>query len=438
VRNRIATRGTGRSLLTSPIYRPSPRLARAALEDYAPVYGTSVLELDRSLGASPGRADMIDLTHGDTRAFEPPPAAAEDLAAAVADNTEAYTPYRGSTTVRNLLAPRLERLLVRAVDPERDLIITPGTQGGLFAALSALVSPDDVVALPDPDYFMTERIAAYLGARPHRVALHQDGDGVLRIDSADLEAAAAKRPKILVLSHPNNPTGGVYEPETAQALADLVIRGDMFAVVDQLYCRLLFDKGDYVHLGSLPGMAERTVTLLGPSKSESMSGYRVGVAVGPPAVIDGMERVVSLAALRTAGYAQQVLRHWMDDDDEWMDQRIAAHQYLRDRLIARLKAVPGMVVAAPAASSYVFSDASRTPRAGWLASAALQADDYALAVAMKAGGVLISPGYQFGPAGRGHFRINFSQDAGRLDTAADRISATLGSREGVESGDVSP
>jgi aspartate/methionine/tyrosine aminotransferase len=391
-----------------------PALTAAALDDYAASYGASVLDLDKALAAAPGPADLIDLTHGDTRAFVPPAAAAADFAAAVAENTEAYTAYRGSASLRSVVAPRLARLLGRRVDGASEVIVTPGTQGGLFTALSALISPGDRVALPDPEYFMSERIIAYLGGKALRLPLAQDSQGLLSISPDALAAAASA--DLLVLSHPNNPTGGVYTADTVHALAELVTAGDMLAVVDQLYCRLIFAGTQYLHLSSLPGMAERTVTLLGPSKTESMSGYRVGVAVGPAPVIDAMERVLSLTSLRTGGYSQQVLRHWMADDDAWLAERTAAHEAIRDNLVARLRAIPGITVAPPAGSSYVFPDASATGAGG---------NDHDLALALKAAGVLVSPGYQFGPAGRGRFRINFSQDAGRLSRAVDRIEAVL-------------
>ena len=395
-------------------FRTPPALNAAALDDYAALYGASVLDLDKALGAAPGPADLIDLTHGDTRAFVPPAVAAADFATAVAENTEAYTAYRGSASVRSVLAPRLARLLGRPVDGASQVIVTPGTQGGLFTALSALISPGDTVALPDPEYFMSERIIAYLGGKPLRLPLSQDGRGLLSISPGALAAAATA--DLLVLSHPNNPTGGVYTGQTARALAEMVTSGGMLAVVDQLYCRLIFAGTEYLHLSSLPGMADRTVTLLGPSKTESMSGYRVGVAVGPALIIDAMERVLSLTALRTGGYSQQVLRHWMADDDAWLADRTAAHEATRDDLVRRLRAVPGVSVAPPAGSSYVFPNASAT---------AAGSNDHNLALALKAAGVLVSPGYQFGPSGRGRFRINFSQDAGRLALAVDRIEAVL-------------
>ncbi len=104
--------------MTATARREPPALAAAALPHYAAGYGGSVLELDRALGRAAGPADLIDLTHGDTRAFPPPPSAAADLRAAVDANDEAYTAYRGSASLRARLAPRLAELLGRPVDPE--------------------------------------------------------------------------------------------------------------------------------------------------------------------------------------------------------------------------------------------------------------------------------------------------------------------------------
>ncbi|HEX5195264.1 MAG TPA: aminotransferase class I/II-fold pyridoxal phosphate-dependent enzyme [Solirubrobacteraceae bacterium] len=403
------------------VSRPDPTsLHAAALPGYADDYGASVLELDRALAAAPGPPDLIDLTHGDTRAFPPPGIAAADLVTAVRDNDEAYTAYRGSATLRAGLAPRLGALLGRAVDASTQLIVTPGTQGGLFAALSSLVGHGDVVALPDPDYFMSERIVAYLGARAVRLALQVAPDGRLTLSEGSLARATDAR--LLLLSHPNNPTGGVYGPDMVRALARWVHAGDRICVVDQLYCRQLFDGAAFTHMCALPGMAERTVTLIGPSKTESMSGYRVGVAVAPPDTIDAMERVLAMASLRTTAYAQQVLRHWLDGDGDWIARRTAAHQALRDRLVALLRAIPGVTVASPLGSSYVFPDVSGS---AWAVAAGDQPRGDALAITLKAAGVLINPGYQFGRGATTRFRINFSQDAARLWEACARIRRVL-------------
>ena len=401
-------------------FRVPPALAAAELPVYEARYGLSVRAMDRVIGEVSAPPELIDLTHGDTRAFTPPASAKEDVLAAITDNSEAYSPYRGSNGLRTLLSPRIGELLEREVDPDRELILTPGTQGGLFTSLSALVSPGDAVALPALEYFMDERIGAYLGALLVRVDVEYSAQGLMSVSEDALEAASRAGVCGLVLSHPNNPTGAIYDQSSLHRMADWAIANDLWVVADQLYCRLIFDGRTYGHIGSLPRMIERTVTLLGPSKTESMSGYRVGVAVGPPPVIDAIEQVVSMTSLRTAGYAQHTLRHWMEGDETWLKERIVAHEALRDELIIGLRAIPGMMVKASAGSSYVFPDISGTE---W--GCAHDGDDFAFARAAKSAGVLISPGYQFGPAGRGHFRINFSQNAGRLRHSVEIIDSVL-------------
>jgi aspartate/methionine/tyrosine aminotransferase len=393
-------------------------LQAAALGEYAAAYGGSVLDLDRSIASAAAPPDLIDLTHGDTRAFVPPDWALARFEAGVHDNDEAYTAYRGSTSLRDLLAPRVGGLLGRPVDPSAELIVTPGSQGALFAALSSLLGPGDVVALADPDYFMNERISRYLGATVVRMPVRQDERGQLSFAPGAVDEAVAAGPTAVLLSNPNNPLGGVYSAAALEQIAAVAQRVDARVIVDQLYCRLVFDAAEFVHLSAIGGMSERTVTLLGPSKTESMSGYRVGLAVGPAPVVDQMERVLSLASLRTSGYAQQVLRGWLVDDDAWLAQRTAAHQEIRDLVVGRLRAVEGVRVGQPAGSSYVFPDCSRVGSGRW-------GDDHELTLALKAAGVLVSPGYQFGPAGRGHFRINFSQAVDRIEPALDRITAVL-------------
>ena len=282
------------------------------------------------------------------------------------------------------------------------------------------MAPGDVVAFPAVEYFMDERICAYLGATSHRIPINQDDDGIITVRDEDLEVASRLGVRGVVLSHPNNPTGGVYSTESLKRLAAWAVDEDLWVVVDELYCRLIFDGHEYGHLGSFDGMEDRTVTLLGPSKTESMSGYRVGAAIAPREVADAMEQVISLASLRTGGYAQQTLRHWMDDDGPWLSDRTKAHQLIRDTLVERLRAIPGVTVSRPAGSSYVFPCVAGS---AWALSHG--DDDFALALTLKENGVLIAPGYQFGLAGRGHFRINFSQDSTRLALALDTLEAVV-------------
>src|ERR1700739_607455 len=228
----------------------------------------------------------------------------------------AYTPYRGDPEVRRHVARALTNFLGRPVDPERELILTPGSQAALFTALSAMLEPGDRVVLGDPDYLAYERLMTFLGAEVDRVELRLDG-GSGSIDADQLDDAIGADTRCIVMSNPNNPTGEVLSAEAIAVVAAAARDHELVVVIDELYSRLIYDERSYVHLGTLDGMAERTVTVLGPSKTESLSGYRLGVAVAPAATIDAMEDVLSVAALRAPAYAQSALIHWLAEDSDF-------------------------------------------------------------------------------------------------------------------------
>lgn len=402
-------------------YSKPSALVRAGLEGYKKLYGQSVLEMDAMLAKVPPHPNQIDLTHGDTTAFLPPASAFLDFAKAVEKNTEAYSAYRGSSTVRNVLAPRLTNLLEVEVDPVTEVIITPGTQGALYSALSSLVGPGTLVAFPATEYFMNERIVSYLGGESIRIPTFISEDGYIEIEESNLLRASSHGASVFVFSNPNNPTGGIYSRKMCEKLAVWAKNSAIAVIVDQLYCRLIYDGRDFTNFCGLPGMRDQTITLLGPSKTESMSGFRVGIAVAPLKLINSMESVLSMTSLRTAGYAQHALTHWLDKDEEWLTERIQLHQVIRDYLVLGLSEIPGVKVTVPAGSSYVFPDFSKVESVNHNN----YDDDFVLTKDLKLAGVLVSPGYQSGIHGRGHFRINFSQHFDSIKLAVDRIRSLV-------------
>jgi aspartate/methionine/tyrosine aminotransferase len=171
-------------------------------------------------------------------------------------------------------------------------------------------------------------------------------------------------------------------------------------------------------------MQERCVTLLGPSKTESMSGYRVGITVGPPDVLDAIESVLSAMSLRAPAYAQQLLKHWWVDDLDFVAARVPELRHLHDATIERFREVPFLKVHPAQGTAYLFPDISALALPDQQVAARLQRDAK----------VIVSPGYQFGPAGVGHFRVCFARDeeawADALKAMVD-VLAALGKEEGL-------
>jgi len=378
------------------------------------------------IGSSPGQrrlsarsdhltadAVAVDFSHGDVDAFPPHPAAEAAFVAALGEGGQAaYTQYRGNAGVRQRLAGRLAALTGAPVDPQHELIITPGTQGALFLALASLVEQGDPVGIIEPDYFANRRIVGFLGGRPVPVRLDLFGRSPAVLDTGTLRAALrAAGAHVLCLSNPNNPTGAVLPETTLAALAQTCAEDDVFVVMDQLYCRQLFTSAAFTHLRALPGMRARCVTLMGPSKTESLSGYRIGTAIGPGWLIDRMEAVLSITSLRAPGYSQRVLDTWLAEEPGWLADRVNAHRAVRDRIVEILSKLDGCQVTTPDAGSYLFV---RLPE---LKTAA--ADFIGELADSEA--VVVTPGSEFGRGFDDFFRINFSQDADAAVAAIERL-----------------
>lgn len=363
-----------------------------------------------------GRA--VDFSHGDVDAHPPSPGSFDLFAAGVAKGgAQAYTEYRGDLGIRAMVAERLAAFTGAPVDARDGLIITSGTQGALFLAVAATVTRGDKVAIVQPDYFANRKLVAFLDAEMVPVQMHYAtaAPGEAGLDLAGLEAAFRAGARTFLFSNPNNPAGTVYSPAEIARIAALAAQYGATVIVDQLYSRLLYTGCGYTHLRAVQPGAENLVTIMGPSKTESLSGYRLGVAFGAPQIIARMERLQAIVSLRAPGYSQAVLRGWFDEPAGWMAARIAAHQAIRDDLVARFAAIPGCTVRAPEAGSYLF------PR---LPALAITPAQFVKALRLQAG-VTVTPGTEFSPHTADSVRLNFSQDHAAAVAAVDRLAALV-------------
>jgi aspartate/methionine/tyrosine aminotransferase len=355
----------------------------------------------------------VDFSHGDVDAFPPAPGAFAAVAAAYdAGSSQAYSRYRGHLAIREPLAGRIAEFTGAPVHPGREVIIVPGTQAGLFLAMSALVEPSDKVAVIEPDYFANRKIVSYLGGQIVPVPLsYENRDAPAELDFDQLNVAVKAGAKVILLSNPNNPTGVVYPERQIRGIVDLAERFGAFVVVDQLYARLIYPGHTLTHLRACGISTDRCLTLLGPSKTESLSGFRIGVAVGAPDVIGRMEQLLAIVSLRTAGYNQSALDSWFTEPDGWLDDRITAHQRIRDDLVRILSAADGFGVRPPEGGSYIF------PRLPELIAAPTRFVDSL----RERAGIIVTPGTEFSSQHGTSIRLNFSQDHDRAVRAVRTI-----------------
>ncbi len=358
----------------------------------------------------PGRA--VDFSHGDVDAFAPTPDARKAWEAGYdLGGAQAYTEYRGAAEIRADVSKSLAGFTGAPIDPVDELIITPGTQGALFLALGAVVDQGTKVVIIEPDYFANRKLVRFFGGEilpiPLRYHDTPDQNGP-NLDA--LEAACKAGAEVFVFSTPNNPTGQVFGETTITRIADLAAQYDLTLIVDQLYSRLLYSGEGYTHLRACATRPDKLVTIMGPSKTESLSGFRLGVAFGSAALIDRMEKLQAIVSLRAAGYSQAALKTWFHEPEGWMDARIAQHEAIRDDLLAVFRTA-GFRTATSQAGSYVFPE---------LPELVVSPEVFVRLLRLQAG-VTVTPGAEFSPHTTSSIRLNFSQDHTAAVAAAHRI-----------------
>lgn len=356
----------------------------------------------------------VDFSHGDVDAHDPPPEAFDAFIAGVkAGGAQAYTEYRGAVSIRESVAERLAAFTGASVDAANGLIVTPGTQGALFLAVAATVARGDKVAIVQPDYFANRKLVEFFEAELMPVQMHYGAaEAEAGLDLGELEAAFRDGAQVFLFSNPNNPVGVVYSRAEIDAIASLACKYGATVIVDQLYSRLTYTGIDYTHLRARDIDPQNVVTIMGPSKTESLSGYRLGVAFGSHAIIERMEKLQAIVSLRAAGYAQAVLGTWFAEPEAWMVDRIAAHQAIRDDLVKLFRGIEGCSVRTPGAGSYLF------PK---LPEFTITPANLVTALRQQAG-VTVTPGTEFSPHCASSVRLNFSQDHTAAVDAVKRLA----------------
>lgn len=361
---------------------------------------------------------LVDFSHGDVDAHRPTPGALKIFCDGVArGGAQAYTEYRGDAQIRIDMAQRMAEFTGAPVDAEEGLIITPGTQGALFLAVAATIGRGDKIAIVQPDYFANRKLAEFFDAEilpvqlPHARGIPDEAG----IDLSALEDAFKSGASVFLFSNPNNPCGVVYSRAEITQIASLANHYGATVIVDQLYSRLRYTGTQYSHLRTFDIDPENLVTIMGPSKTESLSGYRLGVAFGSRAIISRMEKLQAIVSLRAAGYSQAVLRLWFAEPEGWLEERIHQHQAIRDDLMQVFGKIEGCDLRMPMAGSYLF------PRLPAVSLAPLE-----LVQALRVQGkVIVTPGAEFSPHTLDCVRLNFSQDHDAALDAAKRIAVLV-------------
>ena len=361
--------------------------------------------------------EYVDFSHGDVDAHLPTPGGYEAFCKGYFEGgAQAYTPYRGRKSVLEHVAEKLSAFNGAKIDPAENLILTPGTQGALFLAMGANVMPGDKVAIVEPDYFANRKMVEFFGGELCPIQMYYEGvSGKSGIDLAALEEAFKGGVKLFLFSNPNNPVGCVYSYDEILTIAALAKKYNATLIVDELYSRQVYPGVVYTHTAAQKEIPDNLITIIGPSKTESLSGFRLGAAFGTAEIIERMEKLQAIMALRCPGYNQAVFFTWFNEPAGFMEARVAEHKRIRDDIMKVIERVDDVTARPTDGGSYLFV---KIPE--------LEVSLHAfIRIVRELANVIVTPGTEFGPQFLHEFRINFSQDHDKAVAAMERLFAVM-------------
>ena len=355
--------------------------------------------------------DVIDLGAGDNDT--PPPAAAVDaMRQALADPS--YSKYgfqQGLPAFRGAASRWVERRFGQRFDPATETLPLIGSKEGLSHLPFAVVNPGDVTIVPEPGYQAYIGGSLLSGAEPHVVPLRPENGFLLDLEK--IPDAVLRRTRLAFVNYPNNPTAAVATPEYLERLVAVCRRYRILLAYDNAYCDLTFDGYRAPSIFEIPGARDIALEFFSLSKSFSMTGWRLGFAVGRAELIGALTRVKSYVdtgpflAVQKAGAAA------LDRAEELVEPVRLELERRRDAAVAALRA-SGFALDAPKAAMYLWVALPPGVPSAAFATRALEET-----------GALVLPGSAFGPAGEGFFRIALTVGADRLRDAAGRLGRTL-------------
>ena len=339
----------------------------------------------------------------------------EVAVAAVRQGRNQYAPGNGIPELRQAVADHQRTWYGMEWDPDTDVLVTVGATEAIAATMLALCEPGDEVVTFEPMYDSYGASAAMAGAVPRPVRLHPPD---WHFDPDELAAAVGPRTKLVLLNSPHNPTGKVFSPEELGQVADLCTSHDLLAVTDEVYEHLVFG-GTHVPLATLPGMAERTLTISSGGKTFSFTGWKVGWAGGPAPLVAAVRAAKQFLTYTSPAPFQLAIARGLQYPPAAMDALASDLAGRRDQLCDGLESL-GYEVFRPDATYFATTDI--TPVAPGLGAL-----DFCLALPERCGVVAIPSSVFYDPAdpeaGRTLVRWAFCKRPDVLDDALARLAS---------------
>lgn len=341
----------------------------------------------------------------------PAPAAMKDAACrAIQEDINQYAVTWGARSLRHAIADKTAHFYGVRPDPEREITVVCGATEAMMAALMAVTDPGDEVIVFEPFYENYGPDAILSGARPRFVTLHEPN---WHFDPDELAAAFNDKTRAIIINTPNNPTGKVYSPDELEQIARLCQKWDVTAITDEIYEHMVYE-GHHTRMADIPGMAERTITISGLSKTYCATGWRIGWLIAPPEATNAIRKVHDFLTVGAAAPLQEGAARALSFPDAYYAHLTEMYREKRDFLVGVLEDI-GFCVYAPHGAYYIMTDIRGL---GWNNDV-----EFARRLIEEVG-VAVVPGSSFYRApemGRTKIRFCYCKQLETLQTAAELL-----------------
>ena len=344
--------------------------------------------------------DVIDMGVGEPD-FDTPRHIVEAGCNSIRMGETRYAPTAGIPELRRAIADKLAKENGLAVTSE-DVSVTPGAKMAVFAAIQALLQEGDECVLIGPSWVSYEPCVAFAGGSVSWASVDES------FMPQDLAESISPKTRLIIVNSPSNPTGSVFDGRILKEIRDLAVDHDLLVISDEIYEKIIYDH-QHISIGSMEGMAERTVTINGFSKSYAMTGWRLGYLAGPKETMKWVNRLLSHSVSQATTFVQRAGVAALQGPQDEVASMVAEFRARRDILVSGLRDL-GIPCSIPGGAFYVFPDVSH-----------LGGGDAFTDLLLKEALIAATPGSAFGPDGRDYVRLSYATSLKRISQALERI-----------------
>ena len=291
---------------------------------------------------------------------------------------------------------------------KKEILVTVGGSEAIDVALRSVIEPGDEVIIPTPCYVSYEPCVVMAGGVPKIINLKNENQ--FRLQPEEIEKVITPKSKVIILNYPNNPTGAIMEYEDLKKICEVIIKHDLLVISDEIYAELTYSGNPHVSIASLPGMRERTIVVNGFSKAFSMTGWRLGYAMGPEAILAQMTKIHQFCIMCAPTNSQYAAIEALKNGEDDVVSMRNSYDERRRFLINWFKEM-NIPMFTPLGAFYIFPD---------IREFKMTSEEFSLRL-LNEEKVVVVPGTAFGDSGEGFVRISYAYSIDDLKNALERV-----------------